>query len=127
AFAMLVCLPAAVCGQVRYSADVKPRNAIAGEKITLTVICSAGASAGRGPSLDHKSLTIRLTRPGSAEQPHFAFPNRRVVTDGNTVFREGEDAPPVDLQPGEKRSRTFDLTPFFSSQTLQPGDWEAGF
>jgi hypothetical protein len=127
ALAMLLCVTPPVFGALRYTTSVAPQQAVVGQKITLTITCAAGTTADRGPSLDHESLTIRLLRKGSSTEPRVSFPNRRVLADGKMVIREGNNAPPLALGPGEKRSRSFELTQLFPAGALGEGEFEVDF
>ncbi len=112
---------------VRYTISVQPAEAAPGESINLVLRCRATRPAKNALNFEHRSLTIELRCRGSAGEPRYAFPNRRVRSEGDLLMREVPPGGFCELRAAEERQRKFALTELFPVQLLAPGEYEISY
>lgn len=105
---------------VDYGIDADPRGAVLGQPINLQLSCRAVAYAENAFTFGHRSLVIEIMREGLTE-PRLVFPNRHTVTQGDKLIRKAAMGGIEELQPGEERTRSFELIALFDSFVLTPG------
>jgi hypothetical protein len=105
---------------VEYTIDVQPRQAVLGEPVLALLSCRAAAPATGALMFGHRSLVVEVNRQGLIE-PRLAFPNRQSVERGGQLIRTYAPGGVEDLQPGEERTRSFDLLAPFPDVVLAPG------
>ncbi len=123
----LLCAPLTSASDVTYRLSVTPHQPALGEEITASLECVVGVQPARqAVTFDHASLTLVVQPRGEAE-PAYAFPNRRVLTDGDLLIREAASGGLEHLEPGERRSRSLELTRLFPQQLLDVGKFEVSY
>jgi hypothetical protein len=119
--------PAASAPDLTYQLTITPAQPVLGEEITATLECIAGSQpVEKAVTFEHASLTL-VVQPQGAGEPAHAFPNRRVLIDGDLLIREAAPGGVEKLAAGERRSRSLELTRLFPRQLLGAGEVDISY
>jgi hypothetical protein len=105
---------------VEYTINADPQRPILGQPFTVHLSCRARGHEPRAFTFQHRSLVIEIMRDGLGE-PRLAFPNRYAIAPGDKLIRRATTGGIEELQPGNERTRSFDLIALFEDAVLAPG------